>query len=455
MLVGRNHNMNKAELSLFDVNKLQSIAKDILQEANRRGADQAEVSMAANKGFSVSAHGGEVETVEYHQDKIVEITVYFGKCRGSASLSDVRPEAIRAGVEAACHIAKFTDKDEHAGLANKEELAFNYPHLELAYPWDISVEKAIELACQCEQEALSQDKRIMRAEEANVSTAEAWHVYANSNDFIGFYPFTRHEISCVLVAKEGDEMQRDFSYTVASDPATLDPISKVAKQAVKRTVDRLSARRLPTMKTPVIYAAEEARGLLGHFFNAIRGGVLYRKSSFLLDHLDKKIFPSFVHIQEFPHLSRGLGSAPFDDEGVNTRSNVFVDEGILRSYALGVYSARKLGMKTTGNAGGTHNLTIRPGAKDFVSLLKTMNKGLLITEMMGQGINLVTGNYSRGVSGFWIEQGEIQYPVHEITVAGKLKDMYANILEVGNDVDMRGNIRTGSILIEEMMVAGE
>jgi PmbA protein len=447
--------MSDVELTIFDPNKLQSIAKDILREAARRGAHQAEVSIAANKGFSVSAHEGDVETVEYHQDKILEITVYFGKRSGSASLSDVRSEAICAGVEAACHIAKFTDEDPDAGLAEKEELAFHYPTLDLAYPWSISVEKAIELTCECEREALAYDKRIMRSEAAKMATAEGWHVYANSNDFIGLFPYTRHEINCVLVAKDGDEMQRDYSYTTAADPAHLDSISHIATSAAERTVQRLGARRLPTMKTPVIFVAEEARGLLGHFITAIQGGALYRKSSFLVDHLNKKIFPSFVHIQEHPHLSRGLGSAPFDDEGVATRSNVFVEDGILRNYCLGVYSARKLGMKTTGNSGGVHNLTVQTGKKDLATLLKTMDKGLLITEMMGHGVNMITGNYSRGASGFWVEHGEIQFPVHEITVAGKLQDMFTRIQEVGNDVDRRGNIRTGSIFIDEMMVAGE
>ncbi len=294
----------------------------------------------------------------------------------------------------------------------------------------------------------------MSAEEATVATGEVVYVYANSNGFIGHYPLTRHEISCVLVGKDGDEMQRDYSYTVASDPALLESVSHVAKEAAERTVRRLGARRLPTMKAPVIYVAEEARGLLGHFAAAISGGSIYRKSSFLVDHLDKKIFPDFMHMQEQPHIPHGLGSSPFDDDGVATRANVFIENGILRTYTLGVYSARKLGMKTTGNSGGMHNLVVKTGDKNLSALIKTMGRGLLITEMMGNGVNLVTGDYSRGVGGFWVENGEIQFPVSEVTVAGKLQDMYARIKEVGNDVDMRGNIRTGSILIDEMMIAG-
>lgn len=443
------------ERSLVKSEQLLDTAKVILETAERLGASQAEVSITANKGFSVNARNGDVETVEYNQDKEIGITVFFDKRSGSSGLSDLSKEAIQAAVEAACHIAKFTDEDPASGLADKSELAFQFKPLELSFPWDISVEKAIELAIECEREAVSHDKRIMCAESSSVATVEAVNVYANSHGFIGSFPITRHDISCVLVAKEKEDMQRDYSYTVSADPKTMESISTVAKIAAERTVRRLGARRLKTMKTPVIFAAEEARGLLGHFVSAISGGNLYRRSSFLLDHLNKKVFAPFVNIQEKPHLVRGLGSAPFDDEGVATRENVFVENGILRSYAMGVYSARKLGMKTTGNSGGIHNLVIQPGNKDLIAMLKTMNKGLLVTEMMGNGVNIITGDYSRGVAGYWVENGEIQYPVHEITIAGKLQEMYARIQEIGNDVDVRGNIRTGSILIEEMMVAGE
>lgn len=439
---------------VFNSNKLETISQEILKEAKKQGATEAEVSITANKGFSVSAREEDVETIQYHQDKQIEINVYFGKRTGSASITDIRAESVRAAVEAACHIAKFTDEDPDAGLAKKEELGFDYPKLDLAFPWHVSVEKAIELACQCEREALAFDKRIMSAEEVTVATMEAYNLYANSNGFRGSFPHTRHEMSCVLVGKKGEEMQRDYSYTVAADPALMRSVTSVAKEAAERTVRRLGARQLSTRKAPVIYIAEEARGLLGHFTAAISGGSLYRKSSFLLDHLNKKIFPEFVTIQEFPHLEKALGSVPFDDNGITTRANVFVENGILHNYALSVYSARKLGMKTTANAGGVHNLTIKTGTKNLAELLKTMDTGLLITEMMGNGVNIVTGDYSRGVGGFWVENGEIQYPVHEITVASKLQDIYSSIVDVGNDIDERGNIRTGSILIEEMMIAG-
>jgi PmbA protein len=293
------------------------------------------------------------------------------------------------------------------------------------------------------------------AESADVVTFEGYDVYANSFGFCGELAYTRHEISCALVGKEGDDMQRDYSYTIAIDPARLESGHTIARRAVERTVRRLGARRLPTMKAPVMFAAEVARGLVGHFNSAMQGGSIYRKSSFLVDHLDKKIFPDFVQIAEQPHLQFGFGSVPFDEDGVLTRPNVFIKDGILQSYALGVYSARKLGMQTTGNAGGTHNLTIKSGNKDFNQMLKTMGKGLLVTELMGQGINLVTGDYSRGASGFWVENGEIQFPVHEITIAGRLQDIFARFVEVGADVDRRGGILSGSILIEEMMIAGE
>lgn len=433
---------------------LTNIVKEILADAAKQGATSAEVDIGVNKGFSVSARLGEVESVEYNRDKIVEITVYFGQRSGSASLSDLRPDAIHSAVLAACNIARFADKDEFGGIADKELLAFDYPNLDLSHPWNITVEEAIEIALQCEAIALAKDARIKNSEGASVSTTEGWSAYGNSHGFIGVYPATRHDISCSLIAQQGDEMQRDFNYTLSSDPALLDSIKLVAEKAAEKTVRRLGAKRLKTRKVPVIFAAEEARGFLGHFVAAISGGNLYRKSSFLLDHLGKKIFSDFVHLSEQPHLLKSLGSAPFDENGVVTRDNVFVDQGVLQKYSLGVYSARKLGMKTTGNAGGVHNLFIKTGKKDLPELLKTMGTGLYVTDLMGQGVNLMTGDYSRGASGFWVENGEIQYPVEEITVAGNLAEMFKRIVEVGSDVDQRGNIRTGSILVENLTVAG-
>lgn len=449
------------ELSMFNVAlselnpaQLKNLVSDILNEALKQGASSAEVDVGFNKGFSITARNADVESVEYNQDKGIEITIYLGKRTGSASLSDFRPEAIRAAVQAACNIARFTDEDPYAGLAEKHELAFHYPDLDLAYPWNISVERAIELAIECESKALSKDKRISMAEHVVVSTGQAWNLYGNTQGFIGMYSATRHNMSCVLVAKQGDDMQRDYYYSSVCDPSLLEPVDVIAEKAVERTVQRLGGQRIATQKVPVIFAAEEARGLIGHFVAGISGGNLYRKSSFLLDSLGKRIFPEFIRIEEKPHLSKGMGSAPFDDNGVLTRPNVFVESGRVQSYILGVYSARKLGLQTTGNAGGVHNLFISTGDKNLSELIKDMHKGLLVTEVMGQGVNILTGDYSRGASGFWVEHGEIQYPVEEITIANNLRDMYANIKAIGNDVDLRGNIKTGSILLEEMTVAG-
>jgi len=433
---------------------LKNIVADILAEAAKQGASAAEVDVGLNKGFSVTSRMGDVESVEYNQDKIIEITVYFGQRTGSASLSDFRIDAIRSAVQAACNIARFGDKDEYAGLADKALLAFQYPDLDLLFPWDITVEQAIALTLECEGIALGKDKRITNSEGATLSTTAGWHAYGNSHGFIGMYGASRHDMGCSLIAQEKDDMQRDYNYTVSCDSKLLESIDWVANTAAEKTVRRLGARQLTTRKAPVIFAAEEARGFLGHFVAAISGGNLYRKTSFLLDQLGKPIFPAHIKIDERPHLLKSLGSAPFDENGVATRPNVFIENGILQSYCLGVYSARKLGMQTTGNAGGVHNLYINTGKKDLSALLKTMDTGLLVTDLLGNGINLVTGDYSRGAIGFWVEGGKIQYPVEEITIAGNLRDMYAQLVEIGADVDKRGNIQTGSILIENMTIAG-
>lgn len=435
--------------------EMKKLIADILEETKRQGATSAEVDVDMTKGFTVTSHKGDVESVEYHQDKGVGITVYIGNRLGAASLSDIRPEAIRLAVEAACNIARYTDEDPYSGLAENELLAYNYPQLDLFYPWDITVERAIDLTRECEAIALSKDKRISSSDGVVISTSEGCHGYGNTHGFIGMFSGTRHELSCVLIAKKGEDMQRDYYYTLSCDPALLDSINYVAEQAVSRTVRRLNAKKLKTGRMPVIFAAEEARGLIGHFVSSIQGSNLYRKASFLVDQLGNQIFPKHIQIQEYPHLAKGSGSAPFDDDGVATQSNVFIEGGILKNYSLGVYSARKLGMRSTGNAGGVHNLSITTGDKTLPQLLKTMDKGLLVTEVMGQGINILTGDYSRGASGFWVENGEIQYPVEEITIAGNLRDMYANLVEVGCDVDRRGNIHTGSILLSEMVVAGD
>ncbi len=435
--------------------QLEDLVRDILAEARAQGASAAEAGVSLETGLSVTARLGEVETIEYNRDKGLGVTVYFGGRKGSSSTSDFTPEAVREAVRAACGIAKYTAEDEYAGLAEAALMAREVPDLDLCHPWGINAEQAIELAIECEDAARGMDVRITNSEGGSVSSHQGYRVYGNSHGFIGAYPSTRHSLSCAVIGGEGEGMQRDYWFTVARDSAELEAAAEVGRRAAQRTLRRLDARRLPTCQVPVVFAAEIATSLLSHFTSAIRGGALYRKATFLLDHLGKQIFPAHVHIHEQPHLKRALGSTPFDNEGVATQARDVVRDGVLQGYILDSYAARKLGMQTTGNAGGVHNLVIDPGALDLDGLLRRMDKGLLVTELMGMGVNAVTGDYSRGAAGFWVENGEIQYPVEEITIAGNLRDMFMRIVEVGNDVEMRGGTRTGSILIEEMMIAGE
>lgn len=446
--------MTKNLPSFVDLNQFQQINEFIFSTAKTLGVDQAEFAISANKGFSVSVHNGDVETVEYHQDKILEMTVYVNNRVGTSSISDLRLDAVKKALETAYHIAKFTDSDAQAGIADKDELAFHYPQLDIYTPWNITVDEAIKLGVECEAIALATDKRILSAEETAIRTAEGFHFYANSHGFCGHFADTRHEISCITIAKQKDEMQRDYSYTIASNPKDLSAIDTIAKDAAKKSVHRLGARKITTQKVPVIFQAEEARSLFGHFLAAISGRNIYRKSSFLIDKIGENIFPEFISLHEEPHLAHGLGSAPFDNDGVPTRHNKLIERGRLNQYVLSVYTARKLGMKTTGNAGGVHNLIVPHGNKDLSALIKTLPRGMLVTELLGQGVNIVSGDYSRGASGFWIENGEIVYPLDEVTLAGNLKDMFLHIQEIANDVDVRGNIRTGSVLIEGLTVAG-
>ncbi len=437
------------------IEKLRAIATEILSEAKRQGASAAEAGISTSSGLSVTVRMGDVETIEHTRDKGLGLTVYFGKKKGSASTTDFSPEAVGDTVRAACAIARHTSEDECAGLADAELMAKTYPDLDLLHPWPLAPEEAIEIALDAENAARAHDPRITNSEGADVSHHEGSYVYANSNGFVGGYATSRHGISCAVIAKDASGMQRDYWYSVARSAGALEPPARVGEKAAARAVERLSSRKLSTRTAPVIYTAETARGLFHHFVNAIRGSNLYREASFLLDHLGKKVFPEGFNIREEPHLKRALGSAPFDNEGVATRARDLVSDGVLQGYVLDSYSARKLGMQTTANAGGVHNLVVEPDEVTFESLLKEMHTGLVITELMGMGINAVTGDYSRGACGFWVEGGEIRFPVEEITVAGNLRDMYAGIRRVSNDVDVRGNIRTGSVLIEEMTIAGD
>jgi len=433
---------------------LRTLVSEVLTEALRQGASAAEANISVSQGLSVTVRLGEVETVEHTRDKGLGVTVYFGKQSGSASTSDLGSDAVRGTVHAAASIAKYTAADEFSGLADAETLARSIPDLDLNHPWNPGADRAIELASACEQAARDADARILNSEGASLSTHEGFEVYGNTSGFLGAVAATRHSLSCAVVAHDDGGMQRDYWYTVARDANDLEPTEHVGRHAALRTVRRLGARKLTTRQTPVLYEAPVASSLLSHFVGAIRGTSLYRQASFLLDQLGQPVFAPMVRLYEQPSLKKGLGSAPFDNEGVATQERDIVRDGVLLSYVLDSYSARKLGLKTTGNAGGVHNLTIEPGTDDLSALVGRMHTGLLVTELIGFGVNTVTGDYSRGAAGFWVENGEIQYPVEEITIAGNMRDMFRHIVSVGRDVDVRGNIRTGSILIENMTLAG-
>ena len=437
--------------------QLQEIVSFALAEARNRGASQCEVDASVSQGLSVSVRLREVDTVEYQRDRGLGITVYFGHRKGSASTSDLSQQAVRDSVEKACAIARFTAEDPYAGLVEPEALARDIPDLDLDHPWALAPEQAIELARRCEAAGLAVDSRIHNSDGASVGTQRHTSVYGNSHGFLAGYSGTSHSVSCSLIAQQGDEMQRDYWYSSARDPAEIDPAEDIGRKAGERTVARLGSRKLATRKAPVAFVPEMARGLFKHFIGAIRGASQYRKASFLLNAAGEMVFPAFLQMQERPHILKGIASAPFDGEGAATHDRELVRDGVLDGYVLGSYSARKLGLKTTGNAGGVHNLIVSaPGrALDPASFLKRLDTGLIVTELMGQGVNGVTGDYSRGASGFWVENGVIQHPVHEITIAGNLRQMYRDIVAVGGDIDERGGIRTGSVMIGEMTIAGE
>ena len=435
---------------------MADVARRSLEIAKARGAADAEVEVSAAVGQSVTVRRAEVETVEYHRDKGMGITVYFGQRRGNASTSDLSPEAVERTVEAACAIARHTAADEATGLPDAGRLFRGAPpDLDLFHPWGLTVEESIEIARRTEAAALAVDRRISNTEGATVSAHDADFVLANTRGFMGGFPTSKSSISCSVVAEDAGGMQRDYWYTTHRDPARLEGAESVGRTAGSRTVSRLGGRRLPTTEAPVIFEANIASGLLGNFVSAASGSSLYRRSSFLLDRVGTRVFAPGIDIHEDPHLPGAMASAYFDAEGVATAPRLVVEDGILHGWFLSTYSARKHGLETTGNAGGNHNLVVKPGTLDLDGLVRHMGRGFLVTELMGQGVNPVTGDYSRGASGFWVEGGEVQYPVEEVTIAGNLLEIFADIAAVGNDAVTRGSKHCGSILVTKMTIAGD
>ncbi len=440
---------------LDDEQLLDNVANKVLKLAKQQGADQAEISGAIENGFSVNVRMGEVETVEYHQSNGVGLTVYFNQSTASVTTSDLSDEALKTAVKTACNIAKFTETDPCTGLADADLMATEFHDLDLCHPWEITVEEAIEKALSCEHEARGLDKRITNSDGVSVVTQKSQHVYANSHGFKAIEPAARHSFSCALVAEKNGAMERDYAYSLAREHHDLLSNDALAELAVSRTVNRLGAKPISTRNAPVIFSADVARSLIAAFLGAINGNNLYRKSSFLLDHLDKQVFSKNVNLYERPLLHKALGSSSYDSEGVATRNQHFVKDGFLESYVLNSYSARQLGMKTSANAGGLHNCFVTAGELTFPELLSQMDTGLLVTELFGQGVNLVTGDYSRAAFGYWVENGKVQYPVSEITIASNLRDMFLNVAAISDDIDHNGNTQIGSLLIEEMTIAGK
>ena len=434
---------------------LAEAAAAALARCRAKGASAAEVSLSEDQGLAVNVRMGEVETVEHTRDRGVAVTVYFGTRKGTASTADLQPASLEATVDQACAIARFTEEDAAAGLAEPERLATDFPELDLWHPWSLDADAAIELALQAEAAGRGHDRRISNSDGAGVNTGTSVALYANSHGFVGAERSTQHSLSCSLIAGSGDGMQRDYWYSSALAAEELEAAASVGRRAAERTLARLDPRALPTGEYPVLFAPEMARSLIGHLLGAVSGGALYRKASFLLDSVGTRLFPEWFSLRERPHLRRGLRSAAFDADGVATREQDLLRDGVLTRYLLGTYSARKLGLSSTGNAGGVHNLDVTANAEGLDSLVAGLSRGLLVTELMGQGVNSLTGDYSRGAAGFWIENGRIQFPVDEITIAGNLRQMFLAIEAVGADVDRRSHIRTGSILVGRMTVAGE
>lgn len=449
--------MNDQSVTTLDIDQgeLEALVQTVVDEATRQGATQTEAAVSTEAGLSVSVRLGDVETLEYHSDRGLGVTVYFGNRKGSASSSDLSREAMEQTVSKAVSIARYTAEDPCAGLADAELMARDLPDLELCHPWPLTPENAIVLAQECEQAARDVDKRISNSEGAVISSHQGLRVYANSHGFVGGTPTTSHSLSCAVVASDENGMERDYWYDSARAHTDMLSPAEIGKIAGQRTVRRLGARKIDTLNAPVLFPPELARGLIGHFIGGIRGTAQYRKATFLLDIMGQQVFPDFMNISERPHLLRAVGSAAMDNEGVATQDRELVVDGVAQGYVLSSYSARKLGLKTTGNAGGVHNLLVKPSTRAGLDeLAKKMGTGFLVSELMGQGVNTMTGDYSRGAAGFWVEQGKISYPVHEVTIAGNLKDVFRNIVAIGDDIDTHSRIRCGSILIEQMTIAG-
>lgn len=435
--------------------ELKAIVESILKTAKAKGASAAEVSASCGMGLDVNVRLGDVETVEHNQGRGFDVTVFVGHKKGYASTSDTRPAAIEKVVEAALSIAKYTEEDPCSGLADPASLAADWPtNLALHHPENISVEQATARALACEKLALSLDKRVTNSEGASFGMAESVIAYGNSNGFYGAYPSSRYSLDCSVIVEKGDEMHRDYGYTTARALSDLWDPETVAKEAVERTVNKLGSKQIETTESPVIFRSDVARSLIGHFLSAISGGALYRQQSFMEDSLGKMYFPEWLSVREDPYVPKGFGSSPYDAEGVAVQKRHLLDKGVVQGYLLGSYSARKLGMTTTGNSGGAHNIFVTSQDLSDEALLKKMGTGLFVTDLIGQGVNLITGDYSRGASGFWVENGKIQFPVEEITIASNLKEMFMKIEAVSQAIDPRSAIHVGSILIKSMTLAG-
>jgi PmbA protein len=445
--------------SMEELDRLSELAEDVIRRARAAGATQAEVAASIDSGLSVNVRLGEVETVEHTRDRGFGLTVYFGQRKGSASTADLHPDSIQATLDQACAIARYTEADPASGLADASRMATSFPDLDLWHPWDLDTARAIEMGIEIEDVGRAH-AGITNSDGASVQAGQGVSVYANSHGFVGRERGTRHSLSLALIAGDEDGMQRDYWYDSVRRAGDFMSAKTLGDRAAERTLARMGARSLSTRQCPVLFPPDLARGLIGHLLGAVSGGALYRQASFLLDHVGKSVMPSWLNINERPHLIGGQGSGNFDAEGTATRDSSLIEGGVLARYILGSYSARKLGLESTGNAGGIHNLIVEPGSvdgsrDDFAAMLKRLGTGLLVTEVMGQGVSTITGDYSRGAAGFWVENGQVAYPVEEITIAANLRQMFTGILAVGADVDTRSSVLTGSILLDQMTIAGE